>query len=397
MKSLNTAYAAVQGTYWMGFCVYTSYAAAYLQAVPYSNTELGLIMALGNLLSVVLAPALSARIDRDARVTPAKIIPVLLALQVCAYAALLCVPYRHPVSASAFVACMAFSITVNPMNVKLYVDFAHRGDTIDFGFARGFGSLAYVLLSVFLGRLIGETGVKILPVAGLVLTGLQFATHANLCRYLPDGNGTAGRRVTEQAQGLPMRRFLSAHPRYVRLLAGIMLLFFAHNILINFMINIVENLGGNTTDMGYLNAFMAAVEIPVIMFFSKWFGKYDARRILTIAFLVFTVKEIAIAFVPSIPLLYASFLLQAPSFALYTAAIVPYVDRNIPYSDGAKAQSLAASMSTAGAIFASIVGGFLYDHTSVFHTMLFACAVSAAGSVVAFSGLTRKTGTGLSG
>lgn len=380
----------------MGFCVYTSYAAAYLQEVPYSNTELGLIMALGNLLSVVLAPALSARIDRDARFTPAKIIPALLALQVCAYAALLCVPYRHPVSAAAFVACMAFSITVNPMNVKLYVDLAHRGDTIDFGFARGFGSLAYVLVSVFLGRLIGETGVKILPVAGLVLTGLQLAAHINLCGYLKNSDKTAEDRMEERGEGLSMRRFFAAHPRYCMLLAGIMLLFFAHNILINFMINIVGNLGGTTTDMGYLNAFMAAVEIPVIMFFTKWFGKFDVRRVLAFSFLVFTVKELVIAFVPSIPLLYASFLLQAPSFALYTAAIVPYVDRNIPYSDGAKAQSLAASVTTAGSIFASIIGGFLYDHTSVFHTLLFACAVSAAGSAVALSGLARKQVTGLS-
>lgn len=374
----------------MGFCVYTGYAAAYLQAVSYSNTELGLIMALGNLFSVLLAPALSARIDRDLRFTPVKIIPVLLALQVCAYAALLCVPYRHPVSAAAFVACMAFSITVNPMNVKLYVDFSHRGDKIDFGFARGSGSLAYVLLSVFLGRLIGETGVKILPVAGLVLTALQLVSHINLCRYLTgsDAHGKDPSR-NQQAQGLSMRHFLSAHPRYVRLLAGIMLLFFAHNILINFMINVVGNLGGTATDMGYLNAFMAAVEIPVIMFFTKWFGKYDVRRILAIAFFVFTVKEIAIAFVPTIPLLYASFILQAPSFALYTAAIVPYVDRTLPYSDGAKAQSLAASVSTAGAIFASVIGGFLYDHTTVFYTMLFACAVSAFGSVIAFSGLAR--------
>ena len=86
-------------------------------------------------------------------------------------------------------------------------------------------------------------------------------------------------------------------------------------------------MGGDTEDMGYLNSFMAAMEIPVMLFFSRLFGRRDPGKLLRVAFLCFVLKTAAVAAAPTLPFLYAAFLLQAPSFALYTAAIVPYTER----------------------------------------------------------------------
>ena len=157
-----------------------------------------------------------------------------------------------------------------------------------------------------------------------------------------------------------------------------------------FLINITRNVGGDTSDMGFLNAFIAAVEIPVMMFYQQFFGKKDPAAMLRIAFTVFSIKSIAIALAGSLPMLYAAYLFQAPSFALEAAAIVPYVDKTVRYEDSARAQSLAFTMTIVGSVLASIFGGLLYDKTTVSTTLWVGFAVCLAGSATALLGIGRK-------
>ena len=184
-----------------------------------------------------------------------------------------------------------------------------------------------------------------------------------------------------------MFAFLRGNRKFSVLLLGVALLFFSHNIIVTFLINITNNVGGDTSDMGLINAFMAAVEIPVMMLYHTLFGKRRPGSLMRVAFLFFVLKAIAIALARSIPALLAAFLLQAPSFSLYTSAIVPYVDEVIPYKDSAKAQSLAYTMTTVGSVLASLLGGVLYDRTTVNATLWVAFGICTVGALVAVFGV----------
>ena len=59
--------------------------------------------------------------------------------------------------------------------------------------------------------------------------------------------------------------------------------------------------------------------------------------------------------------------------------MVRYVNLHISGEDSAKGQSLAYSMSTLGSVFASFLGGILFDHISVPAVLFIGVAVSAAG------------------
>ena len=181
--------------------------------------------------------------------------------------------------------------------------------------------------------------------------------------------------------------FLRAHRRFVVLLAGTALVFFAHNTVSSFLINITRAVGGSTEDMGYINSFMAAVEIPVMLLFTSLFGRRRISSLLRAAFCFFVLKTAAVALAPSVPALYAAFLLQAPSFALYTAAIVPYTAQTIDYADAAKAQSLAFSMTTLGSVLASLISGWLLDRVSVAATLGIAVGVCILGAAIACLGV----------
>ena len=173
-RALTALYAGVQAVLWMSVCTATGYAAVYLQALGYSNTQLGLIMACGSLCGASLGLALSSVIDRYARLTASRFIPLMLALQAAALLALLFSGVKNAVTTVSYVLYIGFCLSMTFLISKLYVDFTHNGRQINFGVARGIGSLAFVLSSAFLGILVEHLGIrKAALVTGQLCAGLH--------------------------------------------------------------------------------------------------------------------------------------------------------------------------------------------------------------------------------
>ena len=118
-KTLTPAYAAIQASFWMTWCTSVSFAAVYLQGLGYSNSALGLVTAAGSLLGALLGPALSDRIDRDARVSAVHLTPPVLAAQAAVLLVLLSFPRKGPVTSLGFALYMMFATSVNSLNLKL--------------------------------------------------------------------------------------------------------------------------------------------------------------------------------------------------------------------------------------------------------------------------------------
>ena len=384
-KPLTVPYAFIQAAFWMNFCTAVSFASVYLLGLSYSNSQLGLILALGNLLGAVLGPELSAVVDRSEKISASLLIPPVLFLQAAFLLLLIFHPAKGFLTSVAYTLYIAFTLTVNSLNLKLYSDAVYHGLSINYGFARGIGSAAYVLLSIFLGILIERISIRLVPISGLLMCALQFAAFCLIRQKLPVSAPSAD--VSHRASSI--FDFFRSNRRFSILLLGIALLFSSHNIIVTFLINITNNVGGDTGTMGLINGFMAAVEIPVMLFYQSLFGRFRPGRLMRVAFVFFILKAAAIAMAGSIPTLMAAFLLQAPSFALYTAAIVPYVNEVIPYEDSAKAQSLAYTMTSIGSVLASLIGGFLYDRTTVTNTLWISFGICFVAAVIAFLGVEK--------
>jgi PPP family 3-phenylpropionic acid transporter len=386
-SSLTARYSAVQGSFWMGFCVTISFAAVYLQGLGYSNASLGGILTVGNLLGALLGPEVSARIDRSERLSAWGFVWPWLLIETAILVVLIAVPVRGAVTSAAFALYVAFSVSLNSINLKLFVDCVHGGQGVDYGVARGMGSAAFVLASVVLGVLVKRLGVHVLPWAGLVMVALQALAHVLLRRgYAPAAvrGGQTGHR------GRTMLAFLGENRRFTVLLLGAALIFFGHNTATNFLINVTRYAGGDESTLGALNGFMAAVEIPVMFFFGRIRGGRKSVSLLRVSLLFFALKAALLPLASSVAGIFGVFLLQAPSFALYTAVIVDYVAETVPFEDSAKAQSLAYSMTTVGAVLASLIAGRLYDLLTVPQTLTVAAAVTALGVLLALLGTRER-------
>ena len=384
-------YMIITGGFWMAFCVVTAYAAVYLKGVGCNNTELGLILALGNVGGALLSPVLGAMIDRNRNLRHAAVVNVLLSVQVVLLILLRLHPAHDLLNAACYVLYMAAMMPVNAVNLDLCVRLERAKAPLNFGLARSMGSFSFVILSTLLGVVTAQWGYLSLPFAGLAVVLLQFFGNRLIDRDLRNAEASVPPSeavITEKSSSLPA--FIRENKMFCLMLLGTIVIFIAHNMDGNFLINEVEALGGNTAIMGYIAAFTAITEVPVMMFASKLPKKWDTVQYIRLSFVFFVIKALGYALAPTIPLFFAARVLQAPSYALYTVLIVGYADRQVARKDSAKAQSLAFSMTTIGSVLASLIGGPLFDAIGVKPTMLAGAAIAAAGAVIALAGTLKK-------
>lgn len=383
-RELNIKYSFVQAGYWMGVCVAFSFSAVMLQARGFSNAELGRIMATGNICGFILSQLLGERLDRSKRLTVYHVLWTMHLLQFVLLAAFALIPGHGAVISAIFIPYVALEVCINPVNTQLYNLIELRGIHINYGLTRGIGSMSYAIISAILGTAAGIFGAAALPIAGLAL--IIFRCTALLCIQLRLNRSDLVMekpiRAPNQEDSRSLASFLRYNPRFCGLLLGIALIFSGHNMVTNFMINVVRSVGGNETGMGWLNAFMASTEIPMMFLYDRLTRRVKCSATVRFAAIVFVVKAASFAFAQSMLGLYGACMLQALSYALLIPASVRYVNLYIAPADCAKGQALIAGMTSLGSIFASFFGGMLYDLTSVRTTLLVGLFVAASGAVL---------------
>jgi len=382
-------YSFQQAAYWGAFCAASAFAMVYLQSLGLSNSMCGIIFALGFTGGFIIGPLLADAIDSQSRVTVWGVILSLLGVQAVALTAVVLIGRGSPLLGVCYGIFIALNICGNGFITQVSVDFAEAGVDVSYGTARAMGSLAYVVMSVIIGAAVTRFSESVIPLFSLACIVLQAlaalvlrSSRKKLAAVSPAG------RSKEKAKPLPA--FIAANPRFCLVLAGICIIFFTHNTMNNFLINVVTNVGGNTQIMGNITAFVAFVEIPVIFFYPFVLKKYDSAKLLAIAAFFFGLKGILVALAGSVTSLVLAMSLQMFSFALYAPVIVDYVNASIPVQDSAKGQSLAYSMVTLASIFSSVFAGRLYDVVGVSSTLMISGIIGLAGTALCMAGCLIK-------
>lgn len=75
---LNLDYALIQGFYWMFYVVAGIYVSVYMLGKGYSNTAIGIVIAVGNIMSVLLQAVMADITDRNEKVNNITVIKVML-------------------------------------------------------------------------------------------------------------------------------------------------------------------------------------------------------------------------------------------------------------------------------------------------------------------------------
>ncbi len=382
-------YAIIQSFYWSVFCSSYSFATVFLLARQFTNSQIGIVLGVAGLSSAFLQPAVAAFVDKAGKISIEETIVILIGMA----AALASTRFFFSDSFMTLVLLFIFELsilyTLQPLVNTLGMRFINQGIEINFGLARGVGSMAYAIVSVILGALTQNFGAGSLP---LISVGLYIVLGITVYIFMQRPAANSEGDALHPKSAIPENAghgaasglipFLTRYKRFFVFLIAVVFTFCSHSMINNYLIQITKNVGGTAKEMGIANAISAILELPAMILFGFLFKKIRCSFILKFALFFFIIKAAVTLWAANVWALYAAQLLQFPSYALFIPASIFYVNEVIDRDDSTKGQAFMTSAITLGGVAASSLGGWLLDQSGTGGMLLVGLICAALGAVI---------------
>lgn len=382
-RKLMIQYCILQGSYWASFCVIYAFATVFLLSRGFESSMIGVIIAAGNILGVVLQPMVASIADRSEKISLHKLTAMLSIIMILLLVLLYFVPNGLLAVAVLFLLTDTFLQVIQPLINSVSVYYVNQGVSVDFGSARGIGSLSYAAASYILGIVVEKFGTRSILMAGILVALVLLVTVLSMPVLSSSAASRLGEKEPEQNDaGLIV--FAGRYKNFMLTLAGITLLFTFHNMNNAYLIKVIENVGGTSADMGRMLSIAAVTELPVMFLFSRISKHFKSSTLLMISSAFFAIRAAGFMLAGNVMTMYLAAMLQIGSFALYIPSSVYYVNETMLDQDKFKGQAVMTATNTLGGVFGSLFGGFLIDNAGVGAMNTVCFAMAAAGAVLVF-------------
>ena len=373
-RNSTPIYTVIQCLYWTTYGLIFNFASIYLLDRQFTNSQIGLILGVSYALSACMQPVIASifsrrgvRLNRGAMLVYCFV--VLLALSILIF----------PMGKAALTVCFVLILTLQSSLQPTINSLAHglelSGIPVNFSLARGAGSLAFSLMCMLMGAVLKKMAPAYLPCCYLATILMLMVS-----LYFFSAPGRMERaHSSEKTHQTPLLR---RHPKFTVFLVGLVCLAFNHIFIDNFMIQIMNSLGGDSVHLGIAVFVAAVVELPAMLFYARLKRRVDPCLMLMLSGWFWFLKNALISIAPTPEAVYAAEALQFFSYAVYVPATIDYISSSLPESDFLKAQAFAGSAWTLGSVFAAFIGGRLLDLMSVRSTLLAVLVFSAIGAVL---------------
>ncbi|MCI8269199.1 MAG: MFS transporter [Lachnospiraceae bacterium] len=385
-RGITFAYSLVQGFFWMSFAAVMGFSSVYLLDCGLTSSQIGLVLAASGIMAFIIQPVVADYADQPSAFSLKWIVMIICALAFLA-SVLLFVAYRKSVILTGvFYGCCAVSLQLlMPFINSLGTEMLSQGARLNWGLARGIGSVAYAMLSYVMGILTARAGIIAVPVG--IMAGYGFLITGVLIYPFDrkrEGAGRVKERMPEaekRKQG-KMAAFLRKYPRFAAVLGGTVLLYISHVLLNNFLYQIIQAKGGGSLEVGFVMSLCAWVELPPMFLFSYMLKKAGSDVWYRLCGVFMAVKAVASLLAPSLPVYYLVQVLQLAGWGLIAIAPVYYVNRVIGKEDAIKGQAYLGMSYTVATVLASLAGGWLIDLAGVQVMLMVASLAGVAGAAV---------------
>ena len=390
-KQLNIEYCSLQSLFWMTYCMVVGFSVTYLLSCGYSNSEAGYILASANICALVLQPFFADLADRSKKINAMTIFLISISIIFVCSIGLFFISVRSVILTLIYVLMITLANAVIAFLTSVQYLMDPSKTKINFGLCRAGGSLFFAILSAAMGILIERIGMKSIPTALFIITFLIIILCIYITRHRIHTTYESTDDLTDRKSST-LLVFFKENPKFMILSISMLFIYYAHAFITNFTISIVRNVGGDHREMGYLIAFMALMELPGMIGFKEISRRFKVSSLLLFSMFMFSVKAIIIWLSPSLMTLTFGFALQVVSFALYIPASVQYANIVIDEKDTVKAQMMFNLMQAGGAVFSSIIGGWLIDFSGISHALLVGAILSCIGTMIAFTAIQNTKG-----
>lgn len=392
-KKLNFLYSALHSSYWVYYGVISSFSSVFLLARGFSNSQIGIILAIGNVLAVMIQPYLADVIDRSEKISIFGVMSWLAAVLILLSMFILFT--ENIVFLAVFYITTFMIMTVmQPFCNGLNKVLEESGERIYFGFCRSIGSLVYGIAVAALGYFVELYSVDIIPKTGILTAALLLLIiyfswknyHINKRKLNFHDN-----RNQKEAEKIDLRSFIRAHKMFLLVNIGVFGLYIGNATVNTFMAQIVKSVGGGNGDVGIVLSVLAFLEVPAMMTFDRYSRKFTCNRLLKFSATVFVVWLIGCTLSPDVATLIVVQSTQLCSLAVFLPAMVKYIDENMRKGEEIKGHTLFTTTTTVAAVVTSLAGGFILDISSARVLLAIASALTIIGAVFVYIYIDKAT------
>jgi len=326
---------------------------AYLRSLALSTTEVGLLLALTPLASLVAPPLWGHLADRTGRLS--RVLTLLAVGSALCFAPLLSVD-RFPALVATIAAYACFSSSITPMVDSLALNHvAQRGGS--FAHLRLFGSLGFILSATTFGLMVRQVDRSTILVAVTLLAALA-AWSLSLRSQTPPG------ATPHPLAGL---RLLRDNKELRWLLAATCLHWMACTPYNGMLAIHVLALGLPPSVVGICAGMGVAAEVAAMLLYPRFAERIAPRHLLCLSFVMSALRWGGMAVVSSPLPIVALALLHSMSFGVFYVSSVAFMARRVPQHLRASGQGLFAAVtfgvggligfSASGAAYSLLGGG----------------------------------------
>lgn len=383
-KNLTVRYSVTQFSYWAAAMGAASFATTYLLGRGLDAGLIGFLLAFSGILAFLTNPVLAAYADRSKKYILPQLMLVLSALCVLCFSLQLLPGLPVLAAGILYVLGLWASDAIVPLLNALNVACDEGGYPINFGAARGIGSIASATSALVLGYIIakwGNTWMFVFLVFFRIISMVAIAGFPRLEKQF-SSSGAA-----DESCGIGT--FFLRYKWFCLSLLGIAFLGMFHAMTETYLIVIMERLGGDSSNVGTALFISSISGAPVIFFYSFIRKRFKNETLLKISALTFLLKSILFCLAPAIGFVYMLEVLQTTSYGFLSPTQVFYAGSRVRPADMVKGQAFIATAYTLGCSGGNFVGGQLVN-ISV-DAMLFAGVAMALGATVLLFFTLRKT------
>ena len=384
-KNLTLRYTMQQCAYWAAAAGVVSFATAFLLEKGFAASYIGILLAVGNLLSCGAQPVLASIADRIGGNIVKWFIAGLTAVSMACFASIQVLPLSQALYGLVYLLGVFAFDAMNPLLNAVSVSYNRTGYKINYGVGRGIGSFAYAVSALVIGKVMAGLGADWMIWISLALLAANVAATLGY----PGLTESASQQETRnECCSVPV--FFQRYRWYCVSLLGVMLLAMFHAMTENYLIEVVSPLGGDSGTVGIALFVATAIEMVVIVNFDWLRTKISDSWLLKFAGLSFLLKSVLFLLARNVTAIYGIQLLQATSYSFLSPTQLYYADAKVSPADMVKGQAFITAAYTLGCAIGNFTGGQLLDLFNVRVLLYAGVAMAAAGTAVFFLTVDKK-------
>ena len=378
-RTNNFHYAMIQALFWLTYCTGTNFISSCLLSIGYSNSQVGIVIALCGALSAVLQPLFAGIIDRSGKrlLKPVLFSAVVLAVLLSAVE-LIC-----PENLIVMGVCYGINIVALQFVIPLMnsMSILSRRGYVDFGLGRAVGSLVFAVAAVIVGRLVTGYGMQVLAIVRMA----GFTAFLLCAMLFPIRMEEPINRTREREPG-----FFQRNTGFLAVVIGCVFVYLCQTLTSFFGYQVIVSKGGNNTSLGIALGIAALVEVPVMLVFSRLIRWKPASFWFMLSGFGYAAKAFCFLVVPNVPLYYAAQLAQMIGWPLMQVASVRYVASVTTDSDATRGQAYITLTYSIAIMAGSAAGGYIIEHLGVPVMLVISVCCSLIGGAVITAGIKKR-------